>query len=282
LALIGGCALIATTGALMIVKTVDATHPATLTQIRSATLRIDYAGVRFLVDPMLADQGAYPGFPGSANSELRNPLGPLPLPVETIVDVDAVIVTHLHADHWDEAAVRHLPKSLTVFSQNEDDAAQIRAAGFTDVRVLTHVTAFGDVRLTRTEGQHGTDAVLEALPRLGKVCGVVMSHPDQKTLYIAGDTIWNRHVDEAIARHQPAVIVVNSGKATFPGLDPIIMGEADVLAVHEAAPGATIVASHIEAVNHCILTRDELRTFAQAHGFADRLSIPADGETLKL
>ena len=43
-----------------------------ITHIRNATQRIDYAGKRFLIDPMLADKGAWPGFPGTARSELRN------------------------------------------------------------------------------------------------------------------------------------------------------------------------------------------------------------------
>ena len=33
-----------------------------ITEVRNATLRLDFGGVRFLVDPMLAEQGAYPGF----------------------------------------------------------------------------------------------------------------------------------------------------------------------------------------------------------------------------
>lgn len=33
-----------------------------ITHIRNATQRIDYAGKRFLIDPMLADKGAWPGF----------------------------------------------------------------------------------------------------------------------------------------------------------------------------------------------------------------------------
>lgn len=52
-----------------------------IVQIRNATIRVNYAGVRFLVDPMFADPGAYPGFPGSAMSHLRNPLVPLPVAV---------------------------------------------------------------------------------------------------------------------------------------------------------------------------------------------------------
>lgn len=44
-----------------------------ITQVRNATLLIHYAGTRFLIDPMLAPKGSYPGFEGMANSHLRNP-----------------------------------------------------------------------------------------------------------------------------------------------------------------------------------------------------------------
>ncbi len=251
-----------------------------ITQIRNATLIVEFGGKRFLVDPMLNEKGTSAGFPGSANSELRNPLVSLPLPIKEIADVDAIILTHLHADHWDEAAKANLDKALPVFLQNGDDAAAVREAGFTDVRVLSETSAYDGTTLTKTDGQHGTDATIQAIPRLGKVCGVVFGHPSEKRLYIAGDTIWNRHVETAIARHQPQVIVLNAGKATFIGLDPIIMGEEDVRAVHLAAPEATLIASHMEAVNHCILSRAALRTYAERKSFSARLLIPEDGETI--
>jgi L-ascorbate metabolism protein UlaG (beta-lactamase superfamily) len=254
---------------------------AKLTQVRNATLRIDYGGVRFLVDPLLAEKGAYPGFEGTANSHLRNPLVPLPMPLEDIINVDAVIVTHLHSDHWDDAAKARLPKSLPLFAQDEQDAAQIRSAGFTDVRVLTETSEFNGVKLSKTGGQHGTDAAIQAAGKvLGKVCGVVFSHPSHKPLYVAGDTIWNRHVEEAISRYRPEVIVLNSGDARVIGLDPIIMGTKDVLAVHQAAPTARLIASHMEAVNHCVLSRVDLRAFSEKEGFASSLQIPGDGETI--
>jgi hypothetical protein len=43
-----------------------------------------------------------------------------------------------------------------------------------------------------------------------------------------------------------------------------------------------LVASHMEAVNHAALTRAELRAFVKEHRMADRVLIPADGETLSL
>lgn len=100
-----------------------------ITHIRNATQIIHYAGKRFLIDPMLADKGAWPGFPGTARSELRNPLVELPFSRDKIVDVDAVIVTHTHDDHWDAAAIAAIPKTLPVFVQHEADAALLRSQG---------------------------------------------------------------------------------------------------------------------------------------------------------
>ena len=254
-----------------------------ITEVRNATLRLDFGGVRFLIDPMLAEQGAYPGFEGTANSHLRNPLVPLPLPVDEILDVDAVVVTHTHPDHWDEAAQALLPKSLPIFAQNEQDAGLIRSVGFADVRLLTEATGFNGVSLSKTGGRHGSDAAYAVLGELlGEVCGVVFTNAGERTLYIAGDTIWNHHVEDALARHRPEVIVLNAGDAQVPGLGSIIMDTEDVRAVHDAASAATLIASHMEAVNHCVLSRSGLRAFAEAQGFAGSLRVPEDGETVAL
>ncbi|MNL71777.1 hypothetical protein D3C87_1969880 [compost metagenome] len=60
------------------------------------------------------------------------------------------------------------------------------------------------------------------------------------------------------------------------------MGPQDVLAVSKAAPNARLIATHMEAVNHCILSRADLRAFAEKEGFSSRLDIPRDGEWLAL
>src|SRR5690554_726054 len=253
-----------------------------LQQIRNATVKITYADTTFLIDPMLSKKGTYPGFKGSYRSELRNPLVDLPMSEqEVLAGVDAVIVTHTHLDHWDDAAQKILPKDIPLYTQHQADAAMIRSQGFTDVRVLSDKAEFGGVTLSKTGGQHGTDemyAVAELATALGDAMGVVFQAPGHKTLDLVGDTIWRDEVDQALAEYQPQVIVLNAGYAMLNGFDDsIIMGKDDVLRATKAAPNATIVATHMDAINHMALSREELKKYVEENNIQDKVEIPEDG-----
>ena len=250
------------------------------TQLRNATIIIGYAGKKFLVDPMLAEKGAFPGFEGTINSHLANPLVDLPVPMDEILDVDAVIVTHIHPDHWDEAAINLVPKDMLIFAQNEKDAAEIQAQGFRNVRALGESTVFDDITFIKTPGRHGGEKTVEEwADLLGHVSGVVFEHPNEKTLYIAGDTVWYEGVEENLKKYEPDVVVLNSGDAQVLGYEPIIMDKKDVYEVCKAAPKATVIASHMEAVNHAMLSRKELREFLSEKNVAQRVLVPEDGES---
>ena len=249
-------------------------------QIRNATLNIEYGGKTFLIDPMLDDKGAVPGYPATVNSHLSNPLVGLPLPIDDIIDVDAVIVTHTHPDHWDETARKRIPKDKLLFTQNGYDEWQIQLHGFHNTRVLEERNDYDGITLVKTPGQHGRGEVLEGLPGeiLGNVCGIVFQHPDEKTLYVAGDTVWYDGVRDVIDRYNPDVIVLNSADARLLPNEPIIMGTEDVYEVYQAAGNATIIASHMDAVNPGTLSRRELRAFLDEKGMTDRVRVPEDGE----
>ncbi|QHA82224.1 MBL fold metallo-hydrolase [Pseudomonas mediterranea] len=264
----------------------DASPKMDLQQVRNATAKITYGETTFLIDPMLAKKGAYPGFENTYRSNLRNPLVDLTeSPTEVIAGVDAVIVTHTHLDHWDDAAQKALPKDIPLFTQHEDDAKLIRSQGFKNVRVLEGDAEFGGVRITKTGGQHGTDemyAVPALAKPLGEAMGVVFQAPGYKTLYLAGDTVWRKEVDQTIEKYHPEVIVLNAGKAMMTGYEgSIIMGEEDVLRAAQAAKYAKIVAVHMDAINHMSLTREELRTYVKKHGIENRVAIPEDGTSLE-
>lgn len=261
------------------------TETVQLQQIRNATVKITYADTTFLIDPMLSAKGTYPGFEGTYRSELRNPLVDLPMSEQDVLaSVDAVIVTHTHLDHWDDAAQELLPKDVPLFAQHQADATMIRSQGFTDVRVLSDKAEFGGVTLSKTGGQHGSDemfASAEVATFLGDAMGVVFEAPGHKTLYLAGDTIWRDEVDQALGQYDPQVIVLNAGYAVLSDYDgSIIMGKEDVLRAAETTPNAIIVATHMDAINHMAQTREELSEYVRENGIEDRVEIPEDGATI--
>jgi len=263
------------------------TNQVLIQQIRNATLKISYAGTIFLIDPMLASKGAYPGFEGTYRSELRNPLIDLPYTISEIIkDVDAIIVTHTHLDHWDDAAQEFIPKHLPLFVQNEQDADLIRSQGFINIKILDNNTLFNNIHLSKVGGQHGTDtmyAVPDLAKRLGDTMGVIFQGKGIKTLYIAGDTIWCDETTRVIGNYKPEIIILNTGYARLKNFDKsIIMGKDDVKHAYQTATNAIIIATHMDAVNHAMLTRKELHEYITKDGLDDRVLVPNDGETIKI
>jgi len=245
--------------------------------IRHATLRIKIDDLSLLVDPMLSDAEAMPPIQDSGNGR-RNPLVGLPIPVEEVLrDVDAVLVTHTHRDHWDTAATELVPKKMRILCQ-PDDSDKFHEWGFEDVRPIHTAAVFGLVSIYRTHGQHGRGELAKAM---APVSGYFLNSRDGESLYIAGDTVWCPPVRDALMRHRPAVTVVNAGAARFTYGDPITMTHDDVITVVREAPFTRVVAVHMQAINHCGLTRKALARHLADADIGEEVIIPADGERLK-
>jgi L-ascorbate metabolism protein UlaG (beta-lactamase superfamily) len=252
--------------------------PAEIELIRHATLRIIYGDAIVLVDPMLADAAAYPPVPDSPFPR-RNPIVPLHVATDDILDgLSFVLVTHTHRDHWDDAAVKTLPKTTRVRCQPQDEE-KIRKDGFARAEAIQDKATEAGIEIFRTGGRHGTG---EMAKKMGPVSGFVLKRAGLPTIYVAGDTLWCDEVRDAINRHRPDVIVLNSGAAQFNTGGPITMPTADVVAVVRAAPEARVVAVHMNAWNHCVLTRATLADELQKAQLAHRVNIPDDSERVSV
>lgn len=249
-----------------------------ITQVRNATLLINYAGKNILIDPIFAEKGTYPPFKSLLRNTEKNPINDSPIPISEMIKADAVIITHLHIDHFDEEAKKQLPKNIPVYVQNQEDKEVLVSAGFHNVQILGNDTMFETIRLIKTNGQHGYDD--EIIKALGNVCGVIMQNEQEKTVYIAGDTVWYDGVANVISNYNPPIIILNAGANSVMDKQ-LIMGKEDVLKVHNAVPNAQIIATHMEGFNHWVLSRAELREFSEKYKFEKQLFIPNDGETLK-
>lgn len=246
--------------------------------IRNATLVIHYAGKKILVDPLLGAKGTYDPFAGGE----RNPTVELPIAVEDITkDVDLVLVTHTHPDHFDPVAGQLLDKSIKLINQPADEA-YFKNAQFINAETVEESTSWEGISIYRTGGEHGSGEVLKYM---GTVSGFVLKAAGQPTVYIVGDSILIPVVFESIRNFSPDYIVINSGGAIIPGFEqtPILMEESQTLQLIKEAGNAKVIAVHMEALDHCRTTRASLMQKAdEANIGEDRLIIPADGETVIL
>jgi L-ascorbate metabolism protein UlaG (beta-lactamase superfamily) len=244
--------------------------------LRNATMRLSYAGATLLTDPYLAPRFSRPSFTGAS----PNPLVELPCPPEAVVaGIDAAIVSHLHSDHFDPLARSLLPKAVPLFCQPRD-RDELQREGFTDLRVVEDGVRWREVTITRVPARHGTGKVLE---EMGRASGFVLQADGEPTFYWAGDSIWCEEVVRTIARFDPQVILTHSCGAVWGGGVLIVMDAAQTLEVCRAAPRSTVIAVHMEALDHATVSRRELRTAAEAAGIPpQRLRIPLDGEEIEL
>ncbi|MBF0547676.1 MAG: MBL fold metallo-hydrolase [Candidatus Riflebacteria bacterium] len=242
--------------------------------IRNATMKITYAGKTFLTDPMLSPKGAFEPFAGIAS----NPTAELPFSVEEILtDVESVIVSHLHTDHFDPAAIQAISKKMPIFCQSGDES-QIEKEKFQHVVPIKTSQTWGEITITRVDGKHGKG---EILPLMGKVSGFVFQAKGEPTIYWVGDSIWCEEVKNAIDMYKPDIIITHSGGATIPKYEPIIMDIEQTLATVKSAPKAVIVAIHMESLDHCTVTRNMLRQSADKEGIpVSQLKIPGNGSII--
>jgi L-ascorbate metabolism protein UlaG (beta-lactamase superfamily) len=225
-----------------------------ITLVRNATLIMETSVGRILVDPMLRAKGTTPPIENTPNPR-RNPLVELPMPRdEVLAGVDLCIVTHLHRDHFDDL----IPLDLPILTQPQS-ADELRRRGHVDVSTQHDAIAM-------TRGRHGVeDAVVAAM---GPVSGWVVDG-----VYLTGDTVLTNEVWEAIDRHDPHAVIVNAGGARFNDSQPIVMTSDNVMQLVEEERWS-VVAVHLEAINHCLEPRFLYREAGAI--------VPSDGEVFEL
>lgn len=246
-------------------------------QLRNATIKIRYDGIVFLIDPWLQDKGT--GFSAkTVRSEMQGvkcPMNELPeIPSKILEDVNYCLVTHLHFDHF---SPDYLPKDLKIIAQDKADADAISTMGFENVKCFeSNVIQLDEVIIYKAEAIHGaSEAVVKVM---GNVCGYIFQSLAEKTLYVAGDTVYCESVKKTICKYNPSAIVLNCCEATNP-LGRLIMGLNDVELICYDAPNAIIVASHLDSVNHALITSDDVKKFAKSRKLF-QIRVPNNGETI--
>jgi len=259
-----------------------------ITTLRNATLLLEWETnaetVALLVDPMLAARASLPRLRFLGGTARRNPLVDLPAGADDQLDrTTHALITHCqrgHFDHLDRAGRRFLRERRTPVFCAPGDAPWLAqrglqvaplAAGGRQPFLGGHVSAVPCVHGRGWIGRlmaHGVGWFIET--------------PGEPSIYIAGDTVLTDDVKRFLSDHRPDVAILPAGGARFDLGGEILMDAHDVCAAARLTDGI-VIANHLEALDHCPVTRECVRQLADAagSGIGSRVKVPLDGESMR-
>ncbi len=257
-------------------------------QLRNATFVIESNEKNILIDPMLGAKGSLPPFARKRFTSFKNPLVDLPPNADSILDkVTNCLITHSqkfgikalqHTDHLDMPGEDFLRAKNTPIATLARDAKVLKKYGLniqTELEYWKPQPLLGG-EIIAIPALHGHSWVQNLM---ANGAGYLLRLPNEPSIYISGDTVYTPNVERALQEFKPDIAVMASGTATLDISKPILMPIDELVQFVRTAPGK-VIANHLEALNHCPTTREQLKQELESNGLLSKVYIPNDGETI--
>jgi L-ascorbate metabolism protein UlaG (beta-lactamase superfamily) len=256
---------------------------AQVTFIGNATVLLRIGDFTLLTDPAFGAAGSRVSLGhGMWTKRLRDPeLSPL-----DDVDLDGILLSHLHGDHFDHVARRGLDRRYPVLT-TPAAAGRLRSWGF-DASGL-------ETWQTRTFERPGERLTLSALPGvhargllrplLPPVMGSLLEHEGRgrrHRVYVTGDTLTGPHLDDIRRRFEPIDTVVAHLGGTRVLFHTVTMDAPQGVQLLRQVPAARVVPVHYDDYR---VFRSRVEDFVDLMGRQDlgtEVVVPARGETVDL
>lgn len=217
-----------------------------VTMLGHSTLLIEIDGKKILTDPWLKDP-LYFGF-------LSHP-GPFSPPA--LPDLDLVMVSHGHQDHFDAGTLADIDKSTPVLICDRYAKAASKL-GFTNVTPACH-----------GEEASLADLAIKVLP--GKHPGGISTFlikGKEGSIYFGGDTVYTDELSIALSGSAPdaCLLPISGGKM---GPFPVHMGPGDAVKLAKSAAAKRVIPTHYHfamkwpALNSLVFQADCLEQFTR-------------------
>jgi L-ascorbate metabolism protein UlaG (beta-lactamase superfamily) len=254
-------------------------HKLLIHHLRHATFVVEVEEKVILVDPMLGHKGSIIPFAVLRHRARLNPTVELPSNAAAILDkVNHAVITHRHPDHLDRAGVRFLRERSIPVTCSYKDSNRLRKKRLNLQAEVKYweKTPFLSGHITGIPARHGYGFIAGLM---GNVMGFVIEMANAPTLYISSDTIYSDDVHKVLTSYKPEVSVLAAGAAQLDIGAPLLMHQEDILTFLHNSPGK-IYANHMEAINHCPVTRKHLQGWVDDSGMKESVFIPADGDSI--
>jgi L-ascorbate metabolism protein UlaG (beta-lactamase superfamily) len=227
--------------------------------------------LKILVDPILYKKHTLK--PVKGRIEQQNPLIDISVNESVLKNIDIILLTHLHYDHFDPEIIKFFGINVPIVC-SISYKRKLLGLGFSNTFFVKNKIEINGMEIILVKGKHGTGMVGVSM---GKSYGFVLKTKDNNNVYITGDTIWCKSMKKTIEDYNPDYIIGFAGSATIKNVH-ITLDENDIKKILENSPNSKIIVNHMDAWNHCLLTREKLRNFLKNKN----LYVPNDGETLDI
>jgi L-ascorbate metabolism protein UlaG (beta-lactamase superfamily) len=253
--------------------------------VGTATTLLRLGPFTLLTDPNFLHRGqrAYLG-KGLFSKRLTEPsLQPADLP-----SYDAVLLSHLHGDHFDRIARRELDRQPPVITTPEA-ADRLRSWGFSQAQGMqtwestTFSSGQSSLRITSTPGQHAPGLAQPLLPPvMGSVLELQQPGEPSFRVYVTGDTLYRDWLREVTERHGrlDAMVIHLGGTRAFGILVTMDADQGGDL-VQLLEPAVTVPVHH-DAYTVFRSPLSDFRAAWQRRGLPGELRVVHRGETIPL
>jgi L-ascorbate metabolism protein UlaG (beta-lactamase superfamily) len=226
------------------VRTLPSQLPAAVTFIGTATTVLEIGEFTLLTDPNFLHSGqrAYLGY-GMWSRRRTDPA----LSIPELPRLDAVLLSHLHGDHFDRVARAGLARTLPITTTPQAQR-RLRRWGFEAATGLptwhSHELNRGNQRLrvTAVPGQHAPGPLNRLLPAvMGAIVDLEQNGQRRMRLYVTGDTLL-RPVLAQIPRRFPDIdaMLIHLGGTRILGILLTMDADQGAALTQLVGPGLTI------------------------------------------
>ncbi|MCO5164747.1 MAG: MBL fold metallo-hydrolase [Planctomycetes bacterium] len=254
--------------------------------VGNATVLLRYAGLTVLTDPSFVHAGdhVHLGY-GLKTKRLLDPA----LELEALPPIDLVLLSHLHGDHFDQAAEARLDREVPIVT-TPHAARRLARRGFQRTLALrpwerlTVIKPPARLAITATPGRHGPRPAAWLLPPvMGSVLelGPATARPALR-LWISGDTLVTDTLHE-LPRRWPGIdlALLHLGGTRVLGVLVTMDAEQGVEALRRVQPRRALPI-HTDDFDVFTSSLDDFLAAARAAGFGERIVTLARGERLDL
>ena len=212
---------------------------ASLEFVGTATTLLRLGSTTLLTDPNFLHRGqrAYLG-KGLFSKRLTEPS----LQPEDLPELDGVLLSHLHGDHFDRIARDRLDRRLPVLT-TPAASRRLTSWGFAGAHGMStwETTTIGEVAVTAVPGQHAPGPLQRVFP---PVMGTVLEVAGLR-VYVTGDTLYYPWLREVAERCGPIdAMVVHLGGTRALGVLVTMDGEQGADLVQLVEPALTVPIHH--------------------------------------